>query len=104
MDRVFFAIGCALGLLGVALGAFGAHALKGRLPPELLATFDTAVRYQLAHAPALLAVAWASTCWPGRAVRVQRVRPPAGRCRLISMKFWASHACCAQPPCVCQSA
>ena len=66
MDRVFFSIGSALGLIGVALGAFGAHALKARLAPELLATFEVGVRYQLIHALALLAVAWACTRWPGR--------------------------------------
>ena len=66
MERVFFTLGCALGFTGVALGAFGAHALKARLAPELLATFETAVRYQLIHALALLAVAWAITRWPGR--------------------------------------
>ena len=68
MDRVLFTAGCALGFTGVALGAFGAHALKARLAPELLATFDTGVRYQLTHALALLAVAWACTRWPGRRV------------------------------------
>ena len=66
MDRVFFSIGCISGFLGVALGAFAAHALKARLAPELLATFETAVRYQLIHALALLAVAWAHARWPGR--------------------------------------
>ena len=66
MDRVFFTLGCAFGLTGVALGAFGAHALKTRLTPELLATFEVGVRYQLIHALALLAVAWACTRWPGK--------------------------------------
>jgi len=66
MDRMFFSLGGVLGLFGVALGAFGAHALKARLAPELLAVFDTGVRYQLIHALALLAVAWAHTRWPGR--------------------------------------
>ena len=68
MDRLFFSIGCVFGLLGVALGAFAAHALKARLAPELLAAFETGVRYQLIHALALLAVAWAHTRWPGRMV------------------------------------
>ena len=68
IDRVFFSIGGALGLLGVALGAFGAHALKARLVPEQLATFEVGVRYQLIHALALLAVAWAHTRWPGKRV------------------------------------
>jgi uncharacterized membrane protein YgdD (TMEM256/DUF423 family) len=67
-DGVFFSIGCAFGLTGVALGAFGAHALKARLAPEMLATFEVGVRYQLIHALALLAVAWACTRWPGRRV------------------------------------
>ena len=70
MERVFFTFGCALGLTGVALGAFGAHALKARLAPETLATFEVGVRYQLIHALALLAVAWACTRWPGRRVHV----------------------------------
>jgi len=64
--RLFFSIGCALGFSGVALGAFGAHALKARLAPEMLATFEVGVRYQLTHALALLAVAWACTRWPGK--------------------------------------
>lgn len=46
-----------LGLLGVALGAFGAHALKARLGAELLAAWETAVQYQLWHALAALAAA-----------------------------------------------
>jgi uncharacterized membrane protein YgdD (TMEM256/DUF423 family) len=65
-DRLFFTLACALGFTGVALGAFGAHALKARLSPEMLAVFETGVRYQLIHALALLAVAWACTRWPGR--------------------------------------
>jgi uncharacterized membrane protein YgdD (TMEM256/DUF423 family) len=67
MHRGFFIAGCAFGFIGVALGAFGAHALKARLAPELLATFETGVRYQLIHALALLAVAWACVRCPGRA-------------------------------------
>jgi uncharacterized membrane protein YgdD (TMEM256/DUF423 family) len=65
MDRLFFVIGSLSGFIAVALGAFGAHALKSRLEPELLATFEVGVRYQMYHAFALLAVAWAQTRWPG---------------------------------------
>jgi uncharacterized membrane protein YgdD (TMEM256/DUF423 family) len=65
MDRVFFAIGALSGFIGVALGAFGAHGLKGRLTPEMLAVFEVGARYQMYHALALLAVAWAATRWPG---------------------------------------
>jgi uncharacterized membrane protein YgdD (TMEM256/DUF423 family) len=61
--------GALLGLLGVAAGAFGAHALRGRLPPESLATFETATRFQMIHALALLASAWVQREWPGRAAR-----------------------------------
>jgi uncharacterized membrane protein YgdD (TMEM256/DUF423 family) len=65
MDRLFFAFGCVSGFIGVALGAFAAHALKSRLNAELLATFEVGVRYQMYHAFALLAVGWAQTRWPG---------------------------------------
>jgi uncharacterized membrane protein YgdD (TMEM256/DUF423 family) len=65
VDRRFFSIGALSALLSVAAGAFGAHALRGRLTPEYLAVFETAARYQMYHALALLAVAWAVTRWPG---------------------------------------
>ena len=68
MDRLFFVLGCVSGFLAVGLGAFGAHALKARLSPDLLATFEVGVRYQMFHALALLAVGWAATRWPGGAV------------------------------------
>ena len=48
--------GALLAALGVALGAFGAHALRARLGPDLLATFETGVRYQMYAALALLAL------------------------------------------------
>jgi uncharacterized membrane protein YgdD (TMEM256/DUF423 family) len=57
MDRTFLAIGAAFGFLGVAFGAFGAHALKSRLSTDLLAVFETGVRYQMYHAFAILIVA-----------------------------------------------
>jgi uncharacterized membrane protein YgdD (TMEM256/DUF423 family) len=67
MERFFFALGSLSAMIGVAAGAFGAHALKARLPPDLLIVFETGVRYQLVHSLALLAVAWAVMRWPGRA-------------------------------------
>ncbi len=57
MSQIFLIAGALYGATGVAAGAFGAHALKARLNPESLATWDTAVFYQLVHALALLAVA-----------------------------------------------
>jgi len=56
MDRFFLCLASVLGFLGVALGAFAAHGLKGRLSPDLLAIFEVGVRYHMYHALALLAV------------------------------------------------
>lgn len=58
--RRWLLLGSILGFLGVGLGAFGAHALKARLSPELLIIFETGVRYQMYHALALLAVGLAA--------------------------------------------
>lgn len=65
MDRLFFALGTLSALTAVGAGAFGAHGLRSRLTPDLLTVFETAARYQMYHALALLAVAWAVTRWPG---------------------------------------
>jgi uncharacterized membrane protein YgdD (TMEM256/DUF423 family) len=65
MDRLYFAAGALSAFIGVACGAFGAHALKTRLPPDMLAVFEVGVRYQMYHAFALLGCAWAATRWPG---------------------------------------
>lgn len=56
--RVLWCAASILGLTGVALGAFGAHSLKGRIDETLLSAFETGVRYQLFHAVALLVAAW----------------------------------------------
>ncbi len=55
-DRLFFGIGCVGAALAVVLGAFGAHALRDRLGPQILAIYETGVRYQVYHAVALLIV------------------------------------------------
>jgi uncharacterized membrane protein YgdD (TMEM256/DUF423 family) len=65
MDRMFFALGAASALISVGAGAFGAHALRARLSPEMLAVFETGARYQMYHALGLFAAAWAVTRWPG---------------------------------------
>ncbi len=57
MHKNFLLMGAVLGFLGVALGAFGAHGLRSRLAPEMLAIFETGVRYQMYHVFALLIVA-----------------------------------------------
>ena len=68
-------IGSVAGFLGVAGGAFGAHGLRSRLSPEMLAIFETAVRYQMYHVLALLLTAAA----------IGRV----GDARLLSVAGWS---------------
>jgi uncharacterized membrane protein YgdD (TMEM256/DUF423 family) len=65
VDKLSFGAGSIAGLLAVALGAFGAHSLQAHLPPERLSIFETGVRYQMYHALALLAVAYAAQRWGG---------------------------------------
>ncbi|MGH7547661.1 MAG: DUF423 domain-containing protein [Gemmatimonadales bacterium] len=69
MDRVFTVAGALSALVAVAAGAFGAHALRSKASADLLAVFETGARYQMYHALAVLAVAWAVTRWPGAPVR-----------------------------------
>ena len=59
MARRFFVLGCVFGFLGVAGGAFAAHSLRDYLSADLLNVFETGIRYQMYHAFALLAAAWA---------------------------------------------
>ena len=48
-SKWLIAAGALGATLSVILGAFAAHTLKSRLPPEILATFETAVQYQFYH-------------------------------------------------------
>ena len=66
----FTAAGAISGCVAVAAGAFGAHALKGRLTPEALQTFEVGVRYQLVHALALVLVGLLATRAPTTALAV----------------------------------
>ena len=54
--RLFLALGAILALVAVGLGAFGAHGLKERLAPDMLAIWTTGVEYHVYHALGLLAV------------------------------------------------
>src|ERR1044072_2954845 len=65
MERTFFLLGVLSAFVGVAAGAFGAHGLKERLSADMLAVFETGVRYQMYHAFALIAAAWPAARWPG---------------------------------------
>ena len=62
----------------MAFGAFGAHALRTRLSPDMLAVFETGVRYQMYHAFAAFAAAWAFARWPRRMFAVAGVLFLAG--------------------------
>jgi uncharacterized membrane protein YgdD (TMEM256/DUF423 family) len=64
MTTTWFVVGAIAAGVAVMLGAFGAHGLKSRVEPEMLAVFETGVRYHMYHALALLAVGWAATRWP----------------------------------------
>ncbi|MEL7271361.1 MAG: DUF423 domain-containing protein [Bacteroidota bacterium] len=57
-ENIFF-IGALYGLLAVCFGAFGSHALKKKLTPEQLQSFETGVKYQMYHALVLLILGWA---------------------------------------------
>ena len=56
-SRVPLLLAAVAGLTAVAVGAFGAHGLRGRVEPELLIVFETGARYHMYHALALLGCA-----------------------------------------------
>ena len=66
----WIAAGAVFGLLGVVMGAAGTHALEGRLDPDALDTLETAVRFQMYHAIALVAVGGLGSVWNSRAVTI----------------------------------
>src|SRR5262245_63895076 len=70
MDKTFMFVGALMGGVGVAIGAFGAHGLRGRLSPEMLAVFETGVRYHMYHALAMLATAALMSRVDGRSIVV----------------------------------
>jgi uncharacterized membrane protein YgdD (TMEM256/DUF423 family) len=69
MHRGFAAAGAVSAALAVLAGAFGAHALRARVPLDLLATFETGARYQMYHALGLLVVALLAERLPHPRVR-----------------------------------
>lgn len=56
--KVFFILGCISAFLSVALGAFGAHGLEGRISAKMLEVWKTGVTYQMFHAGGLFVVAF----------------------------------------------
>jgi uncharacterized membrane protein YgdD (TMEM256/DUF423 family) len=69
MDRTFLLVGALAAFIGVALGAFGAHGLRNRLSADMLAVFETGVRYQMYHALAILIVGLAAARLDGWLIR-----------------------------------
>ena len=65
--KVFLALGAVFAFVAVALGAFGAHGLKERLAPEMLAIWKTGVEYHVYHALGLLAAGLLAIHLPGSA-------------------------------------
>jgi len=65
--KLFLAIGSIAALLAVVLGAFGAHGLKARIAPELLAVYKTGVEYHFYHALGLILVGLAAFHLPASA-------------------------------------
>ncbi|MDO3376532.1 DUF423 domain-containing protein [Geoalkalibacter halelectricus] len=63
--KTFLILGSLNAFLGVALGAFGAHGLKSKVAPEMLATWNTAVQYHLVHALGLLVIGMLCHLMPG---------------------------------------
>jgi uncharacterized membrane protein YgdD (TMEM256/DUF423 family) len=70
VERVFFVAGALLGFTGVIAGALGTHVLQERIAAEQLDGYRTATSYQMYHALALLAVAWALSRWEHGALTV----------------------------------
>ena len=80
--NVWILLAAMNGLISVAAGAFGAHALKERLAPADLAVFETGARYQMYHALALLGVAITASGSRPRAARA------AGVCLVMGIVFF----------------
>ncbi|WGK61817.1 DUF423 domain-containing protein [Halopseudomonas sp. SMJS2] len=64
MAKILLLLASLSGFTGVALGAFAAHALRSRLPENMLGVFETGVQYQLWHTAALIGVALLLLRWP----------------------------------------
>jgi len=62
--KLFLVAGCLAALLAVVFGAFGAHALKGRIAPELMPVYRTGVEYHFYHALGLILVGLAALHLP----------------------------------------
>ena len=77
-DRLWIGIGALLALISVAAGAAGTHALEDVIDADALDTFETAVRFQMYHALALLFTGLLSSRWTSWASWVKRLVNAAG--------------------------
>ncbi len=84
MARWYISLAAVSGLLAVALGAFGAHALKTRLDETALSVYQTAVQYQFYHSLALLAVGLLCLWLPQ-----SRLLPASGMAFLIGLLLFS---------------
>jgi uncharacterized membrane protein YgdD (TMEM256/DUF423 family) len=62
--KLFLFMGSISSFMAVALGAFGAHGLRGKISPEMLATYQTGVLYHFYHSLGLFVVAFAASYLP----------------------------------------
>ena len=75
---LWICVGAALGGLGVAIGAAGTHVLEGRIDSDALDTLETAVRFQMYHAIALVGIGAAAKVWQSRAVTLAGILMSVG--------------------------
>ncbi|WP_108651072.1 DUF423 domain-containing protein [Dongshaea marina] len=64
MERRWIGVSAVSGFLAVALGAFGAHVLKAKLSPQMMAVYHTANQYQFYHTLALMLIGLLALHWP----------------------------------------
>jgi uncharacterized membrane protein YgdD (TMEM256/DUF423 family) len=83
MHKGYLITAALMGALSVALGAFGAHALKAVLTEEYLNTYETAVRYQFYHVLALALTGVLYKSYPGNLLKT------AGRLFIIGIIFFS---------------
>lgn len=69
-QKWLFIMGALMGFMAVAAGAFGAHALKQKLEPEMLSVFEVGARYHIYHAIAICLTALAISIIPGQLMPV----------------------------------
>lgn len=89
MTRIFIIIAALAGLLAVALGAFGAHGLRGQIDATSLAAFNTGVQYQMYHALALLLVTVLMRLFPVRLFPASRLLLWSGAAFIVGIMLFS---------------